>query len=130
MKKLRISFNNKVYDVQVEVLEDDESHYPGAPQPYPGAGPTPTGKRPAAATSAPAPAPAAVSSQVLAPIVGTVTKVLVEVGAQVRENQPLIVLDAMKMDTNINAPRNGTITAIDCKVGESVKVGQKLLTLG
>ena len=41
-----------------------------------------------------------------APIVGTVTKILVAPGAAVKQNQPLIILDAMKMDTYINSPRD------------------------
>ncbi len=132
MKKLRITLNEKVYDVLVEVLEDDESHYPGAnlnpmAQGYP--------KKPLAtpeATQAPQarkPAGQITGNSILAPIAGTVTKILVEPQAQVKENQPLIILDAMKMDTYINATRAGVVVAIDCKVGDSVQVGQKLLSL-
>jgi glutaconyl-CoA/methylmalonyl-CoA decarboxylase subunit gamma len=132
MKKLRITLNEKIYDVQVEVLEDDESYYPGAGHPVtvpgyardkaaePDTPPAVQRRRP---TGSPG------GNVVMAPIVGTVTRILVEVGAQVKENQPLIVLDAMKMDTYINAPRSGTIASIECKVGDSVHVGQKLISL-
>jgi biotin carboxyl carrier protein len=61
--------------------------------------------------------------------VGTVTKVLVQPGASVKENEPLLVLDAMKMDTYINAPRAGVVQTVECAVGDAVKVGQKLATL-
>lgn len=134
MKKLRITLNEKVYDVVVEVLEDDESHYPGATL-----SPTAPGypKKPVTAAEATPQPPSArrpvviqgPGSHILAPIAGTVTKILVEPQAQVKENQPLIVLDAMKMDTYINATRAGVVLAIDCKVGDSVQVGQKLLSL-
>ena len=122
MKKLRITLNEKIYDVLVEVLEDDESHYPGA-------------NVPPVSTLRPAPAtPLRTTGQtgesyILAPIVGTVTKILVGPGAAVKENQPLIILDAMKMDTYINAARAGVVQSIECKTGDSVRVGQKLITM-
>lgn len=133
MKKLRITLNEKVYEVSVEVLEDDESHYPGAnlsptesiyPKPpvLEHVTPSPISKpsRPTGPTS---------GNQVLAPIVGTVNRILVNMGDSVKENQPLIVLDAMKMDTYINATRSGIIQSIDCKTGDNVHVGQKLITI-
>lgn len=127
MKKLRITLNEKIYDVWVEVLEDDESYYPGAGLPPAGnVGPAPatspvTPRRPAGTEQG--------GNYVLAPIVGTVTKILVAAGAPVKENQPLIILDAMKMDTYINAPRAGVIRSIECKTGDSVRVGQKLIIM-
>lgn len=131
MKKLRITLNEKIYDVLVEVLEDDEPHYPGAGIPQATVAPV------SAAASAPLAAPVKPrrpveqtgGNYVLAPIVGTVTRILVESGAQVKENQPLIILDAMKMDTYINAPRAGVVQKIECKIGDSVQVGQKLVTM-
>jgi glutaconyl-CoA/methylmalonyl-CoA decarboxylase subunit gamma len=128
MKKLRITLNEKIYDVMVEVLEDDESHYPGAglpPAPVSASASTPVAppvkpRRPVEQTS---------GNYVLAPIVGTVTRILVEPGAAVKENQPLIILDAMKMDTYINAPRAGVVQSIECKVGDSVHVGQKMVSM-
>ncbi len=129
MKKMRITLNQKVYEVTVEVLEDDESYYPGAtsvqPPPRTGATPPPS---PAAAPR-PSSRPGGAAGQVLAPIVGTVTKVLVKAGEAVKENQPLVVLDAMKMDTYINSPRDGEISTVECAVGDNVHVGQQLLTL-
>ncbi len=131
MKKMRITLNNQVFDVQVELLEDDEDRYPGAPTPAwsPAAAPAP--KAPAAAPVSRAAAPAAPKAEagtLSAPIVGSVSQILVEVGATVEENQPVIVLDAMKMDTYINAPWKGTVSAIHCRIGESVQVGQKLVS--
>ncbi len=128
MKQLRVTVNGKSYDVQVEILQDDEGHYPGAPHaappaPAPAAVPVYSPPSTAAATR-----PAAGPGALCAPIVGTVTKVLVEAGAEVKTNQKLIVLDAMKMDTYINAPRDGVIDSVDCKVGDAVQVGQRLVT--
>jgi glutaconyl-CoA decarboxylase len=129
MKLLRVTVNGKVYDVQVEILQDDEGRYPGTPhpvQPLPAAGhPAPVPAPPPVAAPA---RPVAGANTLCAPIVGTVTKVLVEAGAPVKANQKLMVLDAMKMDTYINATRDGVIESIDCKVGDAVQVGQRLVT--
>jgi len=130
VKRLRITLDNKVYEVTVEILEDDETHYPGSPAAAQGwVPPTPA---PSAPPPAPAPhrrpVPPSSSGDVLAPIVGTVRKILVETGSEVRENQPLMVLDAMKMDTYINAPHAGTIDQILCKIGDSVQAGQKVMS--
>lgn len=128
MKKMRVSLNGKSYEVTVEILEDDEPRYPGAVHPaFPA--PPPSVPTPAA-PAAPRPAsPPSGGNAVFAPIVGTVTKVLVQAGASVRENEPLLVLDAMKMDTYINSPRAGTVQAVECAVGDAVRVGQRLATL-
>ncbi len=129
MKKMKITVNEKIYEVIVEVLEDDEQAYPGATiLPMQVQRPQGAASQPAAA-SKPAPAPSAAGSAVLAPIVGTVTKILVKAGQQVAVNEALIVLDAMKMDTYINAPKAGTVQAIGCQVGDNVSVGQKLLSI-
>lgn len=138
MKKLRVTLNNRVYEVLVEVLEDDDrgTAAPAIPAP---AAPYPVMPPMAAPIPVPAPAPvmvqpaynpaaAASGAGIFAPIVGTVTKILVAPGTAVKQNQPLIILDAMKMDTYINSPRDGTIASIDCKVDDSVQVGQKLVS--
>lgn len=130
MKNLRISLNGQVYDVQVEVLADDESRYPGGsvPTKVPLAAPALANPAPAPVAPRPAPVQAAGGGSLVAPIVGSVTQILVEVGATVQENQPVLVLDAMKMDTYINAPKTSTVAAIHCRIGETVQVGQKLIS--
>lgn len=135
MKKMRITLNDKIYEVMVEILEDDEQAYPGAtvmPMMVQRAS-APVRTAAPARVSAPAvprpKAPAAGGNAVMAPIVGTVTKILVKPGQAVKANEALIVLDAMKMDTYINAPKEGTIATVDCQIGDNVSVGQKLLTL-
>ena len=125
MKKLRVTLNNHVYEVLVEVIEDDESRYPGSTIPAAAYAPV---AAPAPAMPPPRPAAAGGGHGVFAPIVGTVTKILVAPGTTVKQNQPLIILDAMKMDTYINSPREAVIGAIECRIGESVQVGQKLVS--
>jgi len=55
--------------------------------------------------------------------------VLVAPGQQVAEGDVLVVLEAMKMETEISAPRAGTVGEVAIKEGDSVAVGETLLTL-
>jgi glutaconyl-CoA/methylmalonyl-CoA decarboxylase subunit gamma len=140
MKKLRITVNDRVYDVQVQVLEDDEG----------GAGPT-TGSLPPAPTMAgpalaprpaqPAPAPSAAPpamprpspggpgdpNVIASPIAGTVQKLFVAVCTRVEAKTPVVLLDAMKMDTYIYAPRGGEVAEVCTAVGAAVQVGEVLI---
>lgn len=91
---------------------------------------------PAAAPAAePAAAPAAKGSAgagtpVKAPLPGVVTKVLVQNGQAVKKGETVLVLEAMKMENNINAECDGAITGICVAPGDSVKEGTTLLTIG
>ena len=63
------------------------------------------------------------------PLAGNVFRVLVSPGQQVDEGDTLIVLEAMKMETNVSASRSGTVAAITAKEGDKVAVGDTLLNL-
>lgn len=67
---------------------------------------------------------------VLAPLAGNVWKVMVKPGQQVAENEVVIILEAMKMETEVRAPRAGVIGSVTAAEGSSVKVGDTLYTLG
>ena len=67
--------------------------------------------------------------QVGASIPGTVAKINVAVGDKVKESQPLMVLEAMKMETNVISPRSGVIAQIFAKEGDSIESGQLLIEL-
>lgn len=67
--------------------------------------------------------------EVAAPLAGNVFKVVVKAGQQVQEGDVLIVLEAMKMETDIKADRAGTVAEVFAKEGDSVAVGDALLTL-
>ncbi|MCL4119160.1 UNVERIFIED_CONTAM: hypothetical protein GTU68_059970, partial [Idotea baltica] len=64
-----------------------------------------------------------------APLAGTIFKVLVQPGAEVEEGDVLLILEAMKMETEIRASRNGTVQDILTKEGDAVAVGTPLLSL-
>ena len=98
--------------------------------------PQPAAAKPAATpAAAPAaqsevPAPAAGAGQaVKAPLPGTITDIRVQVGQQVSAGDIVLVLEAMKMQNNIEAEASGKISAIMVKQGDSVMEGTVLLTI-
>lgn len=66
----------------------------------------------------------------LAPLAGNIFKVDVTVGQKVTEGEILIILEAMKMETEVKAPKSGTIKSIKVAEGNAVAVGDELLTIG
>ncbi|HEU4812181.1 MAG TPA: biotin carboxylase N-terminal domain-containing protein [Nocardioides sp.] len=72
------------------------------------------------------PADAVASGSLLAPMPGTVVSVAVEVGAAVEAGQPVLVLEAMKMQHTVSAPHAGVVTEIDVKPGTQVAAGEVL----
>jgi acetyl-CoA carboxylase biotin carboxyl carrier protein len=64
-----------------------------------------------------------------APMVGRIIEVLVEPGAQVGEEDDVLVIESMKMQIPINPPRAGTIREIRVAVGATVQEGDVLLIL-
>lgn len=131
MKKLRVTVNGKVYDCMVEVLEDDEQHFPGATLDVdPLAMPVLAPVRPATAPVATGPNGAPIKGDpnaILAPIAGSVQKVFVKVGERVEAKAPVVMLDAMKMDTYIYASRVGVIAEIKVAVGDTLQVGDPII---
>jgi oxaloacetate decarboxylase alpha subunit len=67
---------------------------------------------------------------VRAALAGTVFKLLVKEGEHVESGQAVLILEAMKMETEISAHRSGTVTAIHVAVGDAVAVGDPLLSVG
>ncbi len=67
---------------------------------------------------------------VAAALAGNVLKVLVNVGDTVNEGQPVLIVEAMKMETEVAAPRGGKITAVHVQEGDAVAVGEPLISIG
>ena len=70
--------------------------------------------------------PASGDGRVKAPIPGLISRVLVEPGATVSAGQPLVVLEAMKMENEIRAPFDGVVSALSVSVGQTVLGNQVL----
>ncbi|HHS9855291.1 TPA: biotin/lipoyl-containing protein, partial [Klebsiella quasipneumoniae subsp. quasipneumoniae] len=79
--------------------------------------------------AAPAAAPAGAGTPVTAPLAGTIWKVIAGEGQTVAEGEVLLILEAMKMETEIRAARAGTVRGIAVKAGDAVAVGDTLLQL-
>ncbi len=133
MKKLKITVNGKEYEVEVEVLEDSEQ---GSvpPMPYPAYQQSVSPVAAAPAVSAPIPpkpkaAPASGdSNQLTSPMNGVVIEIPAAVGQTVKEGQVVVVLEAMKMKTNIVSSRDGVIASVAIKINDTVEAGQVLLS--
>ncbi len=127
MKRLRITVNGVTYEVEVEVLQDDDESALQAPTSINAVPPPP--RVPTAPTASPATPPTNPTGPgvLVSPIAGIVAEIKVKVGDQVKENDPLVVIEAMKMNSNVSSPVAGTIRAINVKVGDSVRQGQPLL---
>jgi propionyl-CoA carboxylase alpha chain len=75
------------------------------------------------------PSKLAPAGSLLAPMPGLVLRVLAEVGAVVTAGQPLLVLEAMKMEQTVSAPADGVVAELRAKAGEQVSTGQVLAVL-
>ena len=125
--KLRITVDQKTYEVDVEVAEDDRApaspahaYIPAAPTAVPSAPPPPP--------RANAPESNVAEDKVCrSPVAGVVVRVNAQSGQQIQANDPLLVLEAMKMETNITSPAPGKIKAINANVGDGVQMGQVLV---
>ena len=121
MKNYTITVNGNVYNVTVE-----EGQTSGAPAAAPVAAPK---AAPAAAPKAAAPAASAGSVKVTAGAAGKGFKVEASVGQAVKAGDPVIILEAMKMEIPVVAPQDGTVASIDVAVGDAVEAGATLASL-
>ena len=86
--------------------------------------------RPVAAAPAAPAAPAGSGTPVKAPLPGTISSANVKVGDKVNVGHTAVVLEAMKMQNNIEAENSGTVTSILVNQGDSVMEGATLVTIG
>ena len=128
--KYTATLNGKQYEVELERIDAYEPmpRYGEAPAaaPAPVAAPAPA---PAAPAPAPAAAPAAGATTVEAPMPGKILNIKVSAGQAVKFGETVIVMEAMKMETEIVAPADGTVAQILVKAGDAVDTGAALVTL-
>jgi len=117
--KLKVTVNGVAYDIDVEVEEQERQ----APMIVIGGG----GGHSAAPTTASVRATS--SNAVTAPLAGSVARILVGEGDEIEAGAVLLVLEAMKMETEITAPHAGTVSAVLVAPGEAVQGGQPLIEL-
>lgn len=138
--KAAVEVNGVSY--QVDILTEGYT----APAPRPAAKPAAApGPAPAAAPAAPAPAPQPIApaapaaepaapagkgTAVQSPLPGVILDIKVAVGDQVKAGQTVAILEAMKMENNINAECDGVITAIKVSKGDNILEGSDIVIIG
>ena len=127
LRKFKITIDGKPYLVEVEEIGGAPAAQP-APA-APAATPTPAPAAPAAPAPAAPVAPTGEGEVVTAPMPGKVTKILVKDGDAVTENQPLMILEAMKMENEIVAPKAGTIGQVFATLNQNVNSGDNLISI-
>ncbi len=90
---------------------------------------TPARKKAARSSSASGGGAGGGSGQIAVPMQGTIVKVLVEVGQAVEAGQSVVVLEAMKMENQIEADKTGTVKAINVKPGDTVGAGDVVVVI-
>jgi biotin carboxyl carrier protein len=126
IKKIRVTVDGKPYDVTVEIPDEIQ---PAPPPPsVPASVATPPASPPSP-SSAPEPAAPAGAGDVPSPLSGHVISVAVTVGQTVKRGDPLLTVEAMKMNTFVLAPVDGKVAAINVNTGDVVSDGQILIRI-
>ncbi|MCP4541445.1 MAG: biotin/lipoyl-binding protein [Chloroflexi bacterium] len=115
-----------VYDI---TLEDETATVGDASYAVEVSGLAMTAAAPAPISSAASPVIEAGAGAVLAIMPGKIIRVMVEVGQQVAEGEPVCVLEAMKMENELNARQDGTVQAVHVKPGDDVEKDQVLVEI-
>jgi biotin carboxyl carrier protein len=120
--KLLITIDGKAYEVDVEVLEDEESRQVPGHSPHHAAHSVEGGS-----AQNPGGTWDAEVKVCHSPVMGLVIKINVEPGQPVEAGSLMLVLEAMKMETNVTAPHAGTVKSVHVKPGDPVKLDQVLV---
>lgn len=117
--KLKVTVNQTEYEIDVEVEEEER----------PALGPIIIGGTGNLAAPTTASVSAVSSNAVVAPLAGSVARINVAEGDDIQAGQVLLILEAMKMETEITAPAAGKVSAILVAPGDPVQGGQALIEL-
>ena len=137
MKEYKYKINGNTYKVTIGDIDENIAHVEVNGTPYkvemekapkvvvkpvarPAPAPTPVVKPAAPSTG---------KSGVKSPLPGVILDIKVNVGDTVKKGQTIIILEAMKMENNINADKDGKITAINVSKGDSVLEGNDLVII-
>ncbi|GAE15924.1 hypothetical protein IX307_000922 [Bacteroides pyogenes] len=142
MKEYKYKINGNLYQVTIGDIEDNVAHVEVNGTPYqvemekqPKAVVKPVVRPAATAPTAPTTpvvkptTPSTGKSGVKSPLPGVILDIKVNVGEIVKKGQTIIILEAMKMENNINADKDGKITAINVSKGDSVLEGTDLVII-
>jgi biotin carboxyl carrier protein len=145
MKEYKFKINGNKYAVSIDSVEGKNAEVTvngtsysvemenGAPQAQPVAANSPVSSVPEvnekAPTAVPTAKPAGKGKQVTSPLPGIILEVSVKVGDSVKAGQKVAVIEAMKMENEIQAEKDGTITEINVNKGDSVLEGAPIVTI-
>ncbi|HOC13336.1 MAG TPA: biotin/lipoyl-binding protein [Propionicimonas sp.] len=118
--KLKVTVNGVAYDIDVEVEEQEAPQLGAIVIGGSSGGPAVPSTASVQASSA---------NAVVAPLAGSVARVLVEAGQEIEAGEVLLVLEAMKMETEITAPKAGKVAQVLVEKGTPVQAGQALIEL-
>lgn len=147
MKEYKIKINGNDYNVAIDEVEGNTAKVEVNGTPYAVEFDQPVAKKkpavvinrptpaapaaaPAAQVAKPAAAPAAGGTNVPSPLPGVVLNLNVREGEAVKKGQCILVLEAMKMENNIEAPCDGTLKKFMVQKGDSVLEGAPLAVIG
>ena len=120
----RVTVNGAKFDVELkQILKPTARPIKQVVAPEKSAAPAPAPK------PKPAPAPEGAGAAVCSPLPGTITSINVKVGDAVKAGDTVVVLEAMKMQNNIEAENDGQVTSVLVNVGDSVMEGAALVTI-
>jgi len=127
--KLQIAIDGKTYELDVEVIEDDAiPRHPNYGPYMPMASTVQSAPVPQAKTEAAAPEANVDEAKVSrSPVAGVVIKVNIEPGQELKPDDLMMVLEAMKMETNVTAAVAGKVKSVRVAAGDAVKMNQILV---
>lgn len=133
MKHLKITVNGKIYDVAVEEVDGSSAPSMSAVAAAPIATPVQAAVTAPVVAAAPAPTSSKVDltdkELINSPMPGTIIKMNVSVGDVVKKGHVLLILEAMKMENEIQSPRDGVVASVSVKQGDSVSSGDLMVAL-
>lgn len=118
MSKYKITINGKEYEMDVELIDGS------AP-----AVKAPVQAKPVSAPAAPQAAPVAAAGATVSPMPGTILKVNVKEGDTVKAGDSIVILEAMKMENDIQAPCDGKVASVLVDKGANVDTGAVLVVI-
>jgi len=119
--KLRVDVEGKSYEVEVDFLDEPTAPVPVMEEPET--------DLPAAVLAPRPPQKLLEDTYCRSPIAGKVSAVVASVGQRIRKNEPVIVIEAMKMEIKIGPAVDGVLKSIHVKPGQAVGTGQLLFEL-
>jgi methylmalonyl-CoA carboxyltransferase small subunit len=127
--KLKITVDNKTYEVEVDAYEPEAASPVGTYVATPGQARVPAVAPPMPQAGAAGSGNVDEAKVCRSPIAGVVVKTPVQAGQQIQPGDVLLVLEAMKMETNITAPSAGKVAKVLVGVGDGVQGGQIVVEL-